>query len=169
MKRLSILVLALVFAVGCGSPTTPSINPNIAKFTATLLPANEVPPVTNADAGARGTLTLTLNLTKDAAGTITAATGDFTFDLTGFPAGTTLTGAHIHKAAAGTNAGVLVSVGLGVGEIVLVNGAQVVSKNGINIAAADAQDIINNAANYYFNVHTQLNGGGAIRAQLTKS
>ena len=170
MKRLSILALALVFAVGCGSksPTSAS-NPNVIKFTAALLPGNEVPPVTNADAGASGTMTLNLNLTKDAAGTITAATGDFTMDLKGFPAGTTLTGSHIHKAPAGTNAGVSVSLGLGAGEIVLVNGAQVVTKNGINVTAADAQDMINNPSGYYFNVHTTINTGGAIRAQLTKS
>ena len=170
MKRLSILVLALVFAAGCGSDTpTSASNPNVIKFTAALLPGNEVPAVTNADAGARGTLTLTLNLTKDAAGAITAATGDFTFDLTGFPAGTTLTGAHIHNGAAGVNAGVIISTGLGTGEIVLVNGAQVVTKNSINVTAAVAQDMINNPSGYYFNVHTQLNTGGAIRAQIVKS
>ncbi|MSO55594.1 MAG: CHRD domain-containing protein [Acidobacteria bacterium] len=170
MKRLSILALALVFAIGCDSKTpTSASDPNNIKFTAALLPGNEVPPVTNADAGARGTLTLTLKLTKDAAGTITAATGDFTFDLSGFPAGTTLTGAHIHNASAGVNAGVVVNTALGAGEIVLVNGAQVVTKNGINVTAAVAQGMIDNPSGFYFNVHTTINTGGAIRAQLTKS
>jgi hypothetical protein len=167
MKRLSIIALALIVMVACDDgPTAPS-NDNEVSFTASLLPANEVPPVTNADAGARGTLTFLLELERSG-GAITSAKGDFTMNLTGFPAGTTLTGAHIHKAAAGTNAGVLVNLGLGVGEIVLVNGAQVVSKNEIPITAADAQDMINNPSGYYFNVHSQLNPGGAIRAQLTK-
>jgi hypothetical protein len=169
MKRLSVLALALVLAAGCGSsnPTSAS-GSNLVKFTAALSPANEVPPITNADAGASGAMTLNMNLTKDSAGTITAATGDFTMDLKGFPSGTTLTGAHIHKAPAGTNAGVLVNLALGAGEIVLVNGAQVVSKNAIAITAADAQDIINNPSQYYFNVHTTINTGGAIRNQLVK-
>lgn len=170
MKHLPILVLALVFAVGCDSksPTSAS-NPNVIKFTAALLPGNEVPAVTNADAGASGTMTLNLNLTKDAAGAITAATGDFTMDLRGFPAGTTLTGAHIHNGSAGTNAGVIISTGLGAGEIVLVNGAQVVTKNGIPVTAAQAQGMIDNPSGHYFNVHTTINTGGAIRAQLVKS
>lgn len=171
MKRLAMLAAGLVIAVGCSksdSPTSPT-DPNQIKFTASLLPGNEVPPVTNADAGARGTLTFTLKVTKDAAGTITAATGDFSFDLSGFPTGTTLTGAHIHRAVAGQNAGILINTGLSSGEVVLTTGAQVVSKNGINVTAADAGDLISNPAAFYFNVHTQLNTGGAIRSQLTKS
>lgn len=169
MKRLSVLAVLLILAVGCGTttPTTPS-GASVVKFIATLLPANEVPAVTNADASAKGTATLTLNITKDAAGTITAATFDFTADLTAFPAGTTLTGAHIHNGPAGVIAGVVVSMGLGAGEIVLVNGAQVVTKTNLGVTAAQAQDMINNPASYYFNVHTTINPGGAIRAQLVK-
>ena len=41
------------------------------------------------------------NLTKDAAGAITAATVDFRVDLTGFPATSAITAAHIHTGAAG--------------------------------------------------------------------
>jgi hypothetical protein len=170
MHRLSILALALVFAIGCDdSPTSPSTNPNQFKFTATLLPANEVPPITNAEAGGRGTATITMNVTKDAAGTITAATYDFTVDATGFPAGTPITAAHIHPGAAGTNNSALINMGLGSGEIVLVNGAQVITKTNLTGGtAAQAQDIINNPGNYYFNIHTILSPGGVARGQLVK-
>ncbi len=84
MKRLSLLAVVLVLALGCGSksPTTPSTNPNQFKFTAALSPSNEVPPVTDSEASGRGTATVTMNVTKDAAGTITAATFDFTVDVT---------------------------------------------------------------------------------------
>jgi hypothetical protein len=174
MKRLSILALAMLLAVGCGttSPTNPS-GSNVVKFAATLLPSNEVPAITNADASGRGTSTMTLNLTKDASGTITAATFDFSMDLNSFPAGTTLTAAHIHPGAAGANGGALITMGLATGEIVLVNGTQTgISKTGLtgggNLTPAIAQDIINNPASYYFNVHTTLNTGGAARGQLVK-
>src|SRR5438552_12610969 len=113
MKRLSIFAVGLsILAIGCGSksPTAATSNPNQVKFTAALLPSNEVPAVTNADNTGRGTATVTLNLTKDATGTITAATADFNVDLSAFPAGTTLTGAHIHNAPAGQTAGVLISM-----------------------------------------------------------
>ncbi len=173
MKRLSMLAAALVIAVGCSDSETPTAptpaDPNQIKFTANLLPGNEVPPVTNADAGARGTLTLTLKLTRDGAGTVTAATGDFSIDLTGFPSGTVLTGAHIHRALPGVNAGVLVNTGLASGEVTLATGTQVVVKNGISITAADAQAMMSDPNGFYFNVHTQLNTGGAIRSQLVRN
>jgi hypothetical protein len=177
MKGLSILIAGFtVLAVGCGSktPTTPSTNPNQVKFTATLLPSNETPnAITNADSTGRGTANITLNLTKDTAGAITAATADFSMDLNSFPAGTTITGAHIHPGAAGGSGGVLVSMGLASGEIVLVNGTQTaITKTGQtgggNLTPAVAQDIINNPSQYYFNVHTTLNTGGAARGQLVK-
>jgi hypothetical protein len=176
MKRLSILAAALsILAMGCGT-TTPtaasSTNPTTVKFTATLLPSNVVPAITNADASGRGTATITLNLTRDAAGTITAATANFTMDLNSFPAGTSVTNAIIHPGAAGANGGTVIQMGLGAGEIVLVNGTQTgIAKTGVTAAGltpAVAQDIINNPANYYFLVHTALNGGGAARGQLVK-
>lgn len=177
MKRLWIVALALgVLAAGCGSyksPTAPSANPNQVKFTATLLPSNVVPAITNADASGRGTVTITLNLTRDAAGTITAATADFTMDLNSFPAGTSVTTALIHPGAAGANGGGLIAMGLGAGEIVLVNGTQTgITKTGVTGGAAwtpaVAQAIIDNPSNYYFLVHTALNPGGAARGQLVK-
>ena len=176
MKRLSILSVALsVLAVGCSSksPTAPTPNPNQVKFTATLLPSNVVPAITNADASGRGTAAITFNLTRDAAGAITAVTVDFTMDLNNFPAGTSVTTALIHPGAAGANGGGLIAMGLGAGEIVLVNGTQTgITKTGVTGGAAftlaAAQDVINNPSQYYFLVHTALNPGGAARGQLVK-
>jgi CHRD domain-containing protein len=177
MKRFSILAAALsVLAIGCGTSTptsSSSTNPTTVKFTATLLPSNEVPAVTNADASGRGTVTATLNLTRDSTGTITSAKFDYTVDLNSFPAGTTLTAAHIHPGAAGVNGAALISMNLGAGEIVLVNGSQTgITKTGLDgngaLTPAVAQDIINNPASYYFNVHTTINTGGAARGQLVK-
>ena len=174
MKRLSLLVAGLtILAVGCGSksPTSATTtNPNTVKFTASLLPSNEVPAITNAEAVGSGTAAITLNLTRDASGNITAANADFAVQLAGFPPNTTLTAAHIHPAAAGTNGPALISLGLTSGEIVLASGSGSFTKTGItnNLDAARAQDIINNPANYYFNVHSTLNGGGFARGQLVK-
>src|SRR5438874_3331474 len=158
MNRLAVLAIVLTtFVAACGSktPTTPS-NANQVKFTASLLPSNEVPAITDAEASGRGTATVTLNLTKDAAGAITAATADFALDVSSFPAGTPITAAHIHPGAAGINGGVMLSMGLGAGEIILVNGSQsgivkTGQTNGGTFTAAQAQDMINNPANYYFN------------------
>jgi hypothetical protein len=36
------------------------------------------------------------------------------------------------------------------------------------VSQADAQAIISNPSGYYFNIHTALTPGGAIRGQLVK-
>jgi hypothetical protein len=175
MKRLALLALVLAFGISCDdSPTSPSDNPNVARFTAILLPQNEVPPVTNADASASGTMQMTMNVTRDAANNISGATYDFTVHVTGFPAGTTLTGAHIHTAPAGSNSGVVVGVTLTpTTDTVLPTGQSTIVKTGMTAqvaanATAVAQSIFNNPAGNYFNVHTTVNGGGAIRGQLVR-
>jgi CHRD domain len=175
MKRFSILVLALTMAVACGSksPTSSTSNPNQVKFTAALLPSNENPAITDAENTGRGTANVTFNLTKDSAGTITAVNADFTIDVSNFPAGTPITAAHIHQGASGVNGGILVSAGLGAGEIVLVNGSQTgITKtnqtNGGTFTPAQAQDMINNPQNYYFNIHSSLHPAGVARGQLVK-
>jgi hypothetical protein len=174
MKRVAMLALVLVFGISCDdSPTSPS-DPNVAKFTAILLPANEVPPVTNADAGASGTMQLTMTVTRDSAQNITGATYDFTVNITGFPANTTLTGAHIHNAPAGTNTAVVVGLPLTATDTAVATGQSTIVKTGLQSTSATvpaaqvAQGIFNNPAGNYFNVHTTVNGGGAIRGQLVK-
>ena len=163
------------FGISCDdSPTSPS-DPNVARFTAILLPANEVPPITNADAAASGTMQLTMTVTRDAANTITGATYDFVVNITGFPANTTLTGAHIHNAPAGTNSGVVVGLALDRDRYRASQPAgddhqdrHLGSTSATVPAAQVAQGIFNNPAGNYFNVHTTLNTGGAIRGQLVQ-
>ena len=68
MKRMSVLVIAagLAFA-GCDNKAAPVQNsPNtVAIFTATLLPANEVPAIANAENTGSGSVTITVNITND--------------------------------------------------------------------------------------------------------
>lgn len=165
-----LLLTLLIFTAGCGgkSTTAPTPSGSTIVFTAQLSPANEVPAIGNADASGSGTATITVTATKDASGTITAATVLFQVNLTNFPANTTLTGAHIHDAPAGANSGVKINTTLTSGEIVLGNGTGGFTKV-VNGAPVDiVQGMINNPAGYYFNVHTTLNGGGAARGQLVK-
>jgi len=175
MKRLVVLALVLMFGVSCDdSPTSPS-DPNVAKFTAILLPANEVPPITNADVAASGTMQLTMTVTRDAANNITGATYDFVVNVTGFPASTALTGAHIHNGPALANAGVVVGLPLTATDTSVPSGQATITKTGLSSTSATvsaaqvAQGIFNNPAGNYFNVHTTINMNGAIRGQLLKS
>ena len=77
-----------------------------------------------------------------------------------------MTDAHIHNGAAGSNAGIYVNAGLASGELALTNGSGSMTKNGINVPSDRAAAILSNPAGHYFNVHTALNPGGAIRGQL---
>lgn len=175
MKVLSILAIAggLVFA-GCDNKAAPG-NGNqggtsTAVFTATLLPANEVPAINNAENTGSGNVTVTVNITRDASNTITAATATFQVNVSGFPSTTNFTIAHIHEGnSTVANGPIKVNTTLASGEVVLVNGAASFTKANINVPLDVAQAMLDNPAGYYFNVHTQLNGGGVARGQLTKT
>jgi hypothetical protein len=158
MKRLAIaLSILAIGAAGCGSntPTTPS---NLKIFTVQLSAQNEVPPITNAESTARGTAVITIN---SAANTI-----DFNVSLNSVPAGSTVTIAHIHTGAAGVPGGVLISTGLTAGQVTLTDGSGTFSLMQVSTTADKIAPILANPSNFYFNVHTTLNGGGAIRGQL---
>src|SRR5262249_7781994 len=101
MKRLSpIAVVLALLAAGCSSNSTPTNpTPTNPTFTATLSPANEVPPITNAESTVNGTASITLITAKDAAGNVTSATATFVVNLQGFPAGSAVNIAHIHEGA----------------------------------------------------------------------
>jgi len=171
MKRLSLFAVALAFvAVGCSKSSTAPSTPAAPKFTATLSTANEVPPITNAEAGGRGDATITFDGPRDANGTFTGPVSvTFVVNLSGFPASTPLNIAHIHTGAAGATGSVLISTTLAAGEVVTnAAGTASFTKVAANQDAGVAQGIVNNPAGFYFNVHSTLNGGGVVRGQLVK-
>jgi hypothetical protein len=161
MKRLAIAVTVLAIgAAGCGSKSTTNPSNDLVVFTVPLSALNENPPITNAESTARGTAVITINKV--------ANTVDFNVSLNSFPAGATVNIAHIHgpNAPAGTNAPVLVNTSLTAGTVVLTNGAATFSFLQQPISAANVAAIVAAPQNFYFNVHTTLNGGGAVRGQL---
>ncbi len=138
-------------------------------FRTTMLTSNEVPAITGLDATAAGNAYI--NALRDRTGNVTAAR--VTFDVNyRFPAAAvTFTGLHIHDAAAGVNGPVTINSGLGAGD------RSVVSMNGFgNIwrttnvfggqALASLNALLRNPENHYLNLHTTVNPGGVVRAQL---
>ncbi len=169
MKRLVILAVAGLAAISCSNSSTSPSSSTSSKptFTATLLPANENPPISNAEQSGSGTATVVFDVTKDSAGNITGGTASFSVSLSGFPAGTPINIAHIHQAPAGTNGPIIFSTSLAAGEVTLSNGSGSFTK--IGIAPPDSatfQAIVNNPAGFYFNVHSTLNPNGVARGQL---
>jgi len=84
------------------------------------------------------------------------------------PAGTPINIAHIHTGGSGVAGAVLISTNLAAGEVVLTTGSGSFTKNVSGLDPAVVQNIINNPAGFYFNVHSTLNPGGVARGQLVK-
>ena len=162
----SAVFVCLVAVGACDDDDGPTAPGNDVRLLAGLSPFNEVPVVTNAERSGSGLAQITLRVTRNAANVITAATADFEVSLTAFPAGTTLTGAHIHTGAAGTAGGIVVDSGLTAGQVVLTNGSASFTRNGVVVTPTVAQNILNNPAGFYFNVHSTTNAPGMARGQL---
>ena len=160
IRRALIAVAACAFLVGCGdddATTSPSAVPMV--FTAILSPANEVPPIGNAESSGRGAVQIT----------ITGSTADVYFQLHGFPGDIRVQGAHIHPGVAGVNGPVTVGTPLTAGAPLSVpNGTVEYHVAGLPVDAVTLAGLTNNAAAYYFNVHSPLNPGGFARGQLTR-
>jgi hypothetical protein len=170
MKRLSLSLVVLALVAGCSndSPNSPS-TPARPTFTADLRTSNEVPPISNAEAGGTGNATVTFDVQTNSAGVITGGTATFVVNLSGFPANTPINIAHIHQAAAGATGSIVFSTALTAGEVTLQNGSGSFTKTAITPPdVAIFQAIINNPAGFYFNVHSTLNPGGVARGQLVK-
>jgi hypothetical protein len=165
-------LLAAFMAVGCDddNPTQPSeLTPT---FQMNLLASNEVPSIVAPDAEATcaGSVTIRMNLTRDASNTITAATFDFEANITGCPTTTNLTMAHIHENVAGQNGPIRVTTFTG-GGVPLVNGAGSLTRNNIPPDNGDlsvVQRILDNPSGFYFNIHSSVHTGGVIRNQLVR-
>jgi CHRD domain-containing protein len=180
MKRLIIGAMALavgITAVRCGSsnntPTGPS-NTGPIVFNVQMSALNEVPALAanNAEINARGTATITFRVGRDPnTGAVNGpGTVDWTVQLTSFPPGSAAIAAHIHPGAAGVAGGVFLGVaGLSAAAPVgMADGSATLTFTGTQITQDQATQIVANPAGYYFNVHTPVNGGGAVRGQLVR-
>jgi hypothetical protein len=117
-----------------------------------------------------------MNLTRDSAGTITAATTNFVYSLSGFPAGTVVRASHIHTGGPTANGGVVWDTGLTAANAITLGDGTLNNQTFSNSTAVSsgfttaslAQQIIDNPGAWYFNVHTALNPAGAVRGQLAR-
>jgi hypothetical protein len=160
VRRALIAMAACAFLVGCGdddATTSPSSAPMV--FTGILSPANEVPPVGNAESSGHGAVQIT----------VTGSTADVYFQLTGFPGETRVQGAHIHPGVSGVNGPVTVGTPLtAAAPLPLSNGTVEYRISGLPVDATTLAGLTTNAAGYYFNVHSPTNPGGFARGQLTR-
>ena len=155
----SIAVIALTI-LSVASMMMRSARADIVTFQAQLLASNEVPPVSNADQNAFGSVSVVLD----------TATNTFRFDwAVNGVASPAIILSHIHEGAAGVNGPVRVDSGISpASSIAVVNGSASFSKSGISGPADVVSRLLANPAGFYFNIHSTLNPGGVVRGQLVR-
>lgn len=175
MKRIvAPVVFVTLMAVSLAMMLAPSAEAQseIIIFTASMTASQETAPVVvhPTELGANGTSTVTLRVTRSG-GVITAASSDFTWNVAGFPVSpvSQMILAHIHQGAAGVNGPIVVDSGLNpTVPIPITGGVATVTRTNLATSTTIAQAIIDNPAGFYFNVHTALSPGGALRGQLVR-
>lgn len=131
-----------------------------------LSPANEVPPIAGLNASA--SFQITVNVSRDAAGTITSGTVRFLGSAT-FPGAVTIVGLHIHEGAATANGSVVINTGISAASPVMFAGGSGILDFTVQNANVDVLGrLLKNPANFYVNLHTSTNTGGAVRGQLIR-
>lgn len=172
MKRLVVLAIALALAAcdqESSSPAGPSTTGPLI-FAAQLLASNENPPISGAESSGRGTVTITITVPRDTAGT-PAGQGTVTFSMQAgsLAAGSPIILGHIHVGAASVNGPIVVNTDLTpTAPMVLADGTANLVVTNRAISRELATDIMANPSGYYFNLHSPLNQGGVMRGQLTR-
>jgi len=166
MKRIRLAVpavlvgiLALV-VIGGATAKKPALSATPV-FKLNLKPSQEVPPIKGLKADAVGSVTFDL---ERSAGAIISGEVIFYFNYS-FPASVNITGLHIHQAAKGVDAPTFV-VSSGVSPFTDTDGQGNITTVVTGTAPATLQAILANPRNYYVNLHTSVNSGGALREQM---
>jgi hypothetical protein len=139
-------------------------NAAVTVYDLRLVPKQEVPRIQGLRAFADGALTL--DVTRDASGAITSGEAVFYFNYD-FPGSVTITGLHVHQAAKGTNGPIVVDSG--VASFTDADGDGNVTAVVTGVSPTVLQAILATPRNYYVNLHTSVNPGGALRDQLETS
>ncbi len=165
MKRMRLVVPAILVGVmalvviGGATAKKPALSATPV-FKLNLKPSQEVPAIKGLKADAVGSVTFDLG--RSSSGAIASGEVIFYFNYS-FPGSANITGLHVHQAAKGANGPVVVSSGVasftdadGQGNITTV----------VAGSPATLQAILDNPRNYYVNLHTSVNPGGALREQM---
>src|SRR3954447_7383474 len=141
-------------------------------FLATMLPANEVPAITDTSTG---NALIWVHVERDKDGKPVAGSVDFDVT-TRFSGAVTVTGLHIHNAAAGVNGAIVIPTDVnGTDKSISIDATgrmriqkQVQFGPGTTpaVSIATLQDMVQNPQNYYVNIHTTVSPGGAMRGQV---
>jgi uncharacterized protein (TIGR03437 family) len=135
---------------------------------------NEVPAINDTSSG---NVIVWVHVLRDASGNVVSGSVDFDIS-TRFSSAVTITGLHIHNGAAGVNGPIVIPTDVnGTDKSIAVDGAGRVRiqkqvqfpSSSPAIAVSTITDLLANPESYYVNIHTTVNGGGAMRGQLMRA
>jgi uncharacterized protein (TIGR03437 family) len=136
------------------------------RFPVRMSTANEVPPV-NLDASAPGALTV--YALRDANAALAAGVVEFDVNYR-FPGSVEFTGFHIHNGTATENGGVTINTGLsGANSLVSESGFGNITRTALvtgGAGLATLNSMMATPERHYVNLHSTVNTGGVVRAQV---
>jgi hypothetical protein len=144
-----------------GDCRKPRRGPSTAVFHLRLTPGEVVPHVSGLNA--EGTGNVTLDLTRDASGSITGGNVVFYVNYR-FPGSVTITGLALHQGARGANGPVVLDAS--VGSVTDPDGRGNLTKVVSGASATLLQTLLTSPHGYYVDLTTSANTGGALRDQL---
>ena len=158
----------------CGSSLMAATAETIP-FLTLMQPANETPAITDTSLG---NAVIWLHVVRDNSGNITSGSVDFDISCK-FSGAVTVTGLHIHNGPAGVAGPIVIPTDVNA----TTNSSIVVDSTGRAsvvkqvqfpqttpaLPVSVIQDLIANPQNYYANIHTTANAGGAMRGQLLRA
>jgi len=181
MKRFAVLACAVSLTVaGCNGSINPVTPSGLVTLVTQPTGAQNVPPAGSLEAGATGTVQITMTPASDGSGNYTAS---ITLSLANLlkagvlpPAyapmdtmGSVIVAGYLHQGSAGALGPVVVNLGISqAAPIATPSGAAFLTLTNVTIPSAVASGIISNASGYYFNLYSALNQSGVMRGQLVK-
>jgi uncharacterized protein (TIGR03437 family) len=138
-----------------------------------MSPANETPPIQGLSAS--GIATVVGLRTLDSDFKLTSGAVIFDVNYSGFPSDTTFTGFHVHFGGAGAAGPVVLDSGIRAGNTVATasGSGNLHYEFDADLTRSLGPETVNalfqNPAGAYINLHTTVNPGGAIRAQLHRT
>src|SRR5262245_17673287 len=153
-------ILLLAFSI--------SAKAEVLTTTVQLLPGNEVSPNPAPPANATGGFLVTINVTRDGNGNVTAGAINFLGTIS-FPSAVTVTGFHIHEGDIVSNGQVRFDSGISAANpMVFASGAGLINVNVATVDVTVLGRLLAKPSGFYVNLHTTVNPAGAIRAQIVR-
>lgn len=147
-----------------------SISARAEVLTASVLlsPAAEVNPPVPPPANASGGFLVTINVTRDSSGNVTAGTINFLGTIS-FPGAVTVVGLHIHEGDIVNNGPIRFDSGLsGTNTLTFMSGSGLINLNATSVDVTILGRLLAKPSGFYLNLHTAANPAGAIRAQIVR-